>query len=133
MWIFQFSKLRKNLLWYFFKLPNFQKFVNYEKLSKLWNFHNWIVFVFTNLKNSQSLLIKKIWEFKKYQICEIIKILKKLLSFGIVRLFDISHYSQFRQFSYLLFDINLFLKIIWTFKFFIIFHIWYFLNFYIFF
>ena len=35
-------------------------------------------------------------------------ILKKLSSFGVVRLFDISYYSPFRQFSYFFFDINLF-------------------------
>ena len=34
-------------------------------------------------------------------------------SFGIVRFFDISHYSQFRQFSYLSFDINLFRSFIY--------------------
>ena len=42
------------------------------------------------------------------------KILKKLSSFGIVRLFDILHYSQFCQFSYLPFDINLFRSFIYA-------------------
>ena len=77
----------------FFLINNFCKFINFCKCV------NSIIFEFNNY-----------YQIKKLKICKITKILKKLSSFGIVRLFDISHYPQFRQLS---FHMNLFRSFIY--------------------
>ena len=69
----------------------FINLINNFRICKLAHFSNW-----TNSRNY------KISSFKNYQDIE------KLSSFGIVRLFDISHYPKIWQFSYLSFDMNLF-------------------------
>ena len=51
---------------------------------------------------------EKFLEFLEFFISENQNLVPKIVNFGIVHPFDIPHYLQLCQFSYLLFDMNLF-------------------------
>ena len=89
---FEFSKLifflfAKLKFFVFAKLQIFQIFQTWS----FWNYSNW-----------------KIKKFQDFFNLENQSLARKIGNFGIVRPFDIPHYSQFCQFSYLFFDINQF-------------------------
>ena len=93
-------------------------------IANFWNFQNWVFFNFQNYKFLEISQLN-FFEFAKLQIFEICQIENfwncpnffnsknqslppKIGNFGIVRPFDIPHYSQLRQFWNLLFDIHQF-------------------------
>ena len=89
----------------FFLINKFCKFVN---LRKNFNYENLIIFETVEiLKEFQNYQIQKLTNFQNYKDSQ------KIVKFWIVRRFDISHYSQFLQFSYLSFDIDLFRSFIY--------------------
>ena len=92
---FEFSK------WNFFNSPNC-RFLGFSKLKIFRIFQIWS---FWNCSNWKIKKFQDIFQFGKW------KFGSKNWQYGIVRPFDIPHYSQFCQFSYLPFDINQFRRL----------------------
>ena len=115
-----------------FRIVNFLNFLNY----KFFEFYKLDIFRIFRIDNLKKCSNWKLLEFSKLKICRILQIwsfsncpnwkikkfrvffqfgklskLQKLENFKIVCPFDIPHYSQFCQFSYLPFDINQFRRL----------------------
>ena len=79
-------------------------------IANFWNFPNRKCFnlEYFRLEIFGIIQIGKLTDFYNLSNLKNRNLFKKIGKFGIVRLFDIPHYSQFCQFSYLPFDINQF-------------------------
>ena len=91
-------------------LTNFQKrkCLGISRLNFFLNFPNTKFFEFSNFEVFEIVQIGKLRNFDIFFNLENLSLASKIGNFGIVRPFDIPHYSQFCQFSYLPFDINQF-------------------------
>ena len=76
------------------------------QIANFWNFPNWTFFEFIKLEVFGIVQIGKLRNFKIFFNLENQSLTPKIGNFEIVRPFDIPHFSQFCQFSYLPFDIN---------------------------
>ena len=102
------------------RVPLFDPGIEFTKLKNL--------FIKKNFKSSKNI---KFWKFDDFRKCQNLRILlidklknlqnyegsQKIVKFLNCPSFDISHYSHFRQFSYLSFDTNLFRGSIYFIKF----------------
>ena len=100
---YKFSECSKLIFFYFqnYKFLEISR-LNFFEFAKLQIFRIFQTWSFWNCPN---------WKIKKFQDffnLENQSLARKIGNFGIVRPFDIPHYSQFCQFSYLFFDINQF-------------------------
>ena len=95
-----------------FKIEFFFNFQNYKFLetSKLnsFEFSKLQIFEISQIENFLNCPNWKIKKFENFFNSENQSLGPKIGNFGIVRPFDIPHFSQFFQFSNLLFDINQF-------------------------
>ena len=103
-------KIFKNEI--FLKFPNwfFFEFANY----KLCSFPNWKFFEFSKFEVFSIVQIVKLRNFDIFFNLENQSLASKLVNFGIVSPFNIPHYSQSCQSSYLPFDINQFRRLIFS-------------------
>ena len=102
----QFLKLYKWEILWVPQTGNFYNFTNSNvlKFFKLEIFGIFKIGIFSNIQNW------KINKFQDFLNLENQNLVLKIGSFGIVHPFDIPHYSQFCQFSYLLYDIHEFFQ-----------------------
>ena len=99
-----YHQIRNFLNFYILQVVKFWKFADFLYWTIL---ENWLFYEIVDNENLMLLKIVKFGKFLDFFSMSKIKIwVQKLAHFGILRPFDIPHYSSFRQFSYLLFEVG---------------------------